>query len=67
MRMPFGKYAGLEVNDVPRQYLQWLRRQPNLRGPLVKEIDEVLNGNVVAEADKTFEELLGEMKEAENG
>jgi len=65
--MPFGKYAGLEVNDVPRQYLQWLRRQPNLRGPLVKEIDEVLNGNVVAEADKTFEELLGEMKEAENG
>jgi len=58
MRMPFGKHAGVEVSDVPRQYLLWLRRQPNLRGPLVKEIDDVLNGTVVAPSDESFEEAL---------
>ena len=56
--MPFGKHAGLEVSDVPRQYLHWLRQQPNLRGPLVKEIDDVLEGKVVAESDESFEEAL---------
>lgn len=58
MKMPFGKHAGVELTEVPRQYLQWLRRQPNLRGPLVKEIDDVLNGSVVAESDESFEEAL---------
>ncbi len=66
MKMPFGKHAGLELTDVPRQYLIWLRRQPNLRGPLVKEIDDVLNGNVVApKDDESFEEAL-KTWEAEN-
>ena len=58
MKMPFGKHAGVEVSDVPRQYLQWLRCQPGLRGPLVKEIDDVLNGSVVAPSDESFEEAL---------
>jgi uncharacterized protein (DUF3820 family) len=41
-RMPFGKYGGLRLVDVPRQYLRWLRRQPWLGAWLVGEIDAVL-------------------------
>lgn len=58
MRMPFGKHAGVELTEVPRQYLRWLRRQPTLGAWLAKEIDDVLNGNVVAESDESFEEVL---------
>jgi hypothetical protein len=59
MRMPFGKHAGVELTEVPRQYLRWLRRQPNLGAWLAKEIDDVLNGKVVAPSDEgSFEEAL---------
>src|SRR5262249_44260689 len=27
MRVPFGKYQDVELNEVPRPYLRWLRRQ----------------------------------------
>ena len=66
MRMLFGKHAGVELTEVPKQYLLWLRRLPNLRGPLLKEIDDVLNGNVVAASDESFEEALAKWKESEN-
>ena len=66
MRMPFGKHAGVELTEVPRQYLQWLRRQPDLRGPLLKEIDDVLNGDTEAASDESFEDVLKKW-EAENG
>jgi hypothetical protein len=56
--MPFGKHAGLELTEVPRQYLRWLRRQPWLGAWLVKEIDAVLNGEVAAPSDESFEEAL---------
>jgi uncharacterized protein (DUF3820 family) len=67
MRMPFGKHAGEELPEVPRQYLRWLRTQPWLGGWLVKEIDAVLNGEAIASTDKPFEEALKTWKEAENG
>ena len=67
MRMPFGKHAGVEMTKVPKQYLRWLRRQPTLGAWLATEIDRVLNDEAEAESDKTFEELLKEFKEGENG
>jgi hypothetical protein len=32
--MPFGKYRGLDVEDLPDTYLEWLRSLDDLRGPL---------------------------------
>jgi hypothetical protein len=56
--MPFGKYGGLELADVPRQYLRWLRRQPWLGAWLVREIDAVLSDKAATTEDETFEEML---------
>ena len=67
MKMPFGKYQDREMTEIPKQYLRWLLTQQWLGGWLVDEINDVLNGKVVADSDKTFEELLAEMKESENG
>lgn len=58
MRMPFGKHAGVELTDVPRQYLRWLRNQPWLGAWLAREIDDVLNGKVEPSSDESFEEVL---------
>jgi hypothetical protein len=44
MRMPFGKYQGVEVADVPRPYLRWLRRQEWVGAWLVQAIDDILGG-----------------------
>lgn len=57
MKMPFGKYRDWELTDVPKHYLQWLRRQQWVGAWLVKEINDVLDGNV-APSDASFEELL---------
>lgn len=32
MRMPFGKYRGVDVEDVPVSYLVWLLTEGNIRG-----------------------------------
>lgn len=34
MKMPFGKYRGVELTDVPFEYLSWLIEQDFLREPL---------------------------------
>jgi hypothetical protein len=65
MKMPFGKYRDWELADVPKHYLQWLRRQQWLGAWLVKEIDAVLNGEVVAPTDESFEEALGKWSKRE--
>ena len=32
--MPFGKYKGRSVDDIPENYLFWLWEEVDLRGPL---------------------------------
>jgi uncharacterized protein (DUF3820 family) len=32
--MPFGRYGGTPLQDVPKQYLRWLLRQGNIRPDL---------------------------------
>jgi hypothetical protein len=31
VKIPFGRYRGRPLNAVPRDYLRWLLRQPNVR------------------------------------
>lgn len=66
MRMPFGKHVGVELTEVPRPYLRWLRGQTWLGVWLVREIDDVLNGNVVPSSDESFEEILEKWKANES-
>jgi len=42
MKMPFGKHKDVELEEVPRPYLRWLRRQEWLGGWLAQAIDRVL-------------------------
>lgn len=34
MLMPFGKYKGRELTEIPADYLYWLASLPDLRAPL---------------------------------
>ena len=68
MRMPFGKHEGVELTMIPKPYLLWLRGQQWVGEWLLKEIDDVLNGNVVAASEEgSFEEALTNWKESASG
>lgn len=43
MRMPFGKYRGLLVNELPYGYLNWLIENIDLREPLRSAVFWSLN------------------------
>lgn len=62
MIMPFGKFEGMDLRDVPRPYLEWLRRQTWLKGRLVKAIDDVLESEE-REMDQSVVDLLKRMEE----
>jgi hypothetical protein len=38
MKMPFGKHRGVDVSDLPNDYLIWLAEGANLFGPLRLEV-----------------------------
>lgn len=46
MEMPFGKYKGTQVSDVPVSYLQWAWREVKPKGGLRREIANVLGIDV---------------------
>jgi hypothetical protein len=60
MRMPFGKYQGVELTQVPRPYLRWLRRQDWVGAWLVKAIDETLGGGPGERAEDAGDHVAGE-------
>lgn len=41
-RMPFGKYAGRRLIDIPEEYLIWLERKGFPKGKLGRQLTEVL-------------------------
>ena len=44
MQMPFGKYEGREITDVPKGYLRWLENNVPIQGNLGEEVYAVLRG-----------------------
>jgi len=40
--MPFGKYKGKDIVDIPSSYLKWLAKQDWVDGPLGKAVEEEL-------------------------
>ena len=39
MTMPFGKFRGFDVEDLPDDYLSWLYSLPGLRNPLRRAVE----------------------------
>jgi hypothetical protein len=44
MRMPFGKYRGYEVEEIPINYLEWLWENVELYGQLENEVGDIVEG-----------------------
>ena len=44
MQMPFGKYQGEKIEDVPRDYLKWISNNLDLYGDLREAIFDELVG-----------------------
>jgi hypothetical protein len=42
LNMPFGKYKGELIEDIPTDYLRWLFRECNLRPPLRYAVEREL-------------------------
>ena len=40
--MPFGKYKGWEIGDIPVEYLEWLIDNVELKGGLAAEVRDML-------------------------
>ena len=64
MKMPFGKYQDRELTEVPKHYLRWLRTQQWVGAWLVKEINDMLDGNMDL-ANASFDEALGKWEKGE--
>lgn len=40
MKMPFGKYKGEELSDIPAVYLEWLLENVSMKDDLHKAVEE---------------------------
>ncbi len=58
VRMPFGKFKGVFIHDLPFEYLTWIYKLDNLREPLLSAIEnefharkEPVNGGKTLDPD----------------
>lgn len=56
--MPFGKYMGVELTEIPESYLRWLRAQPWVGQWLLDGVDGVLCDNPGWSEDADEEEVV---------
>ena len=49
--MPFGKYRGRAVSELPEDYLEWLQENVDLRPPLAAAVAAALEAAEAAEMD----------------
>jgi uncharacterized protein (DUF3820 family) len=56
MKMPFGKYKGKPLEELPRAYLIWLNNNTKLYGDLQIEVEMILGGET--RENKSLEELI---------
>lgn len=55
--MPFGKYIGKPLNEIPLKYLDWLQGEGFLRGKTKEVVTKYLNDPVIsAELERVLEE-----------
>jgi hypothetical protein len=72
MTMPFGKYRGLDLSELPDDYFNWLAGRPNLREPLLSAVVDELRArqrnakteNVIWQFDAADRPLLQEILHA---
>jgi len=68
MKMPFGKYKDMELTEIPKGYLRWLRSQDWVGAWLVNAMGQVLDGKQTPEPSR--EELVAQIVkpwEGDNG
>ncbi len=44
MQMPFGKFKGFEIEDIPKSYLEWIGENLDLYGDLREAVFDELVG-----------------------
>ena len=53
MTMPFGKYSGEDIANVPTSYLRWLRDKADLYGELADEVEAELDRRLINERQQS--------------
>lgn len=43
MKLPFGKYRGRDIRNVPKEYLMWVMSQPDMLPDMREDIQQVLD------------------------
>ena len=57
MKMPFGKYSGLDLADLPTSYLRWLLSLDDLREPLRSAAMSEYRGRYFEEPERAVSTL----------
>jgi hypothetical protein len=61
MQMPFGRHKGQEIASLPQDYLEWIRSNLHLTGPVAEEIDRALGHDPDQNRTATCRAALGEI------
>lgn len=54
MKMPFGKYKGEHIEDIPTNYLKWLEEQPNIDSELRRHLNHEIERREGNRSSKGF-------------
>ena len=60
-RVPFGKYRGRLLSELPNDYLEWLYSRQNIREPLRSQVDAEYERRRINEEERGTELVPGEL------